>query len=264
MAKYINYVNLDFQLQNNNFYAEKISLSISASTSPILLSDGSLLRYAPEGAVVGSLSTDFYLTGSLPSYLNISNINEDPITGSFADVNIDKIYPKSISFTVEPFQPILISADFDWYGNIKIQDVKEQSDVNRKNKQIPQYIANGYKSYLDTNDLGGVNCIDNFSYSAKCDRPSFFHINEKDPFRIGILNRETTLSLSSNTLGEMIDIQGKNVSTNIYIKDFYGTSLQLFGITGVLNRQSYEVSNGRYMITSAEIMQTISEIKTLV
>jgi len=264
MAKYINYTNLDFQLEQNQFYAEKVSLSISASTSPVLLSDGSLLRYAPDGAVVGSLSTDFYLTGSFPNYLNISEINENPIAGSFANVTINNIYPKSISFSVEPFQPILISAEFDWYGNISIQNLTEQSQTDRKNKAIPQYIASAYKSYIDINDLDGVGNINNFSYSAKCDRPSFFHINQKNPFRVAAINKETTLSLSSNSLGDMIDIQGKSVSTNIYLKDFYGESLQSFGITGVLNRQSYEVSNGKYLMTSADIMQTISEIKTLV
>jgi hypothetical protein len=264
MAKYINYTNLDFQLEQNQFYAEKVSLSISASTSPVLLSDGSLLRYAPDGAVVGSLSTDFYLTGSFPNYLNISEINENPIVGSFANVTINNIYPKSISFSVEPFQPILISAEFDWYGNISIQNLTEQSQTDRKNKAIPQYIASAYKSYIDINDLDGVGNINNFSYSAKCDRPSFFHINQKNPFRVAAINKETTLSLSSNSLGDMIDIQGKSVSTNIYLKDFYGESLQSFGITGVLNRQSYEVSNGKYLMTSADIMQTISEIKTLV
>jgi len=59
MAKFINYQNLDFKLNSQNFYANKISLSINASVDPVLVSDGSLLDYAPQGSLVGSLSADF-------------------------------------------------------------------------------------------------------------------------------------------------------------------------------------------------------------
>ena len=119
MAKFINYQNLDFKLNSKNFYANKISLSINASVDPVLVSDGTLLDYAPQGSLVGSLSSDFYLTGSLPNFLDITGTNSDKITGLFGGVQIDNLYAKSLSFSVEPFQPIILSVEFDWYGRFR-------------------------------------------------------------------------------------------------------------------------------------------------
>lgn len=276
MANFLNYRNIDFKLNSQNFYATQVSLSAQASVSPVVLSDGSLLNYAPEGAVVGSLGCEFYLTGSLPFFLNITGTDENSITANFAGVSITGVYPKSISFSVEPFQPILLSAEFDWYGNVKVEDFEEQSMNSRNSKEIPNYIASAFKSYLKTDTIfqsfssgptgpaDNVGNITSFSYNASADRPAFYKIDEVTPFRVGKLNKTCEVSLSSNSLGKLISINGKNASTTIYLKDFYGDALTTFAISGVLNSQSYEVSEGQYLLANASIQQTVTETKTLV
>ncbi len=173
MAKFINYQNLDFKLNSQNFYANKISLSINASVDPVLVSDGTLLDYAPQGSLVGSLSSDFYLTGSLPNFLDITGTNSEKIMGLFGGVQIDNLYAKSLSFSVEPFQPIILSVEFDWYGRLSIQNLEEQTVSERNNKASPQYIANAYRSSMTNVGLDGVESIVNFSYNSSCDRPAF-------------------------------------------------------------------------------------------
>lgn len=264
MASFLNYRNTSFSLQNEVFYASKISISAQASTSAVVLNDGSLLNYAPGGAVVGSLNTEFYLTGALPSYLNITGVSENAIIGRFANVQISSLYPKSISFSVEPFQPILISADFDWYGNINVDDFKENDQDAKNLINIPNYIANGYKSYLNKQDLDGVGYIVNLSYQASCDRPAFFYIEDVVPYRVGKLNKNASINLSSDTLGDLIEVNGKNAACEIVLKDTYGTELNRFHISGVLNNQSYESANGGYLLASAKIEQNVTEIKTLI
>jgi len=264
MASYISYQNLDFRIENETFYSTKISLSAQASVAPVLLSDGSLLNYAPEGAVVGSLNGNFYLTGALPSYFDITGSYEAPITVKFANVNITGVYPKSISFSVEPFQPVMVDFSCDWYGNVSVEDFSEESVSTKSSKQIPQYIANAYRSSLTTNNLDGVGYINNFTYNASCDRPAFFKINEKFPFRIAKVNKASSISLKSNKLGSLLDINGKTVSTVVTLKDLYGTSLQTFNVSGVMTSQNYEISERTYMLTSADISQTVPTIKTLV
>ena len=276
MANFLNYRNIDFKLNSQNFYATQVSLSAQASVSPVVLSDGSLLNYAPEGAVVGSLGCEFYLTGSLPFFLNITGTDENSITANFAGVSITGVYPKSISFSVEPFQPILLSAEFDWYGNVKVEDFEEQSMNSRNSKEIPNYIASAFKSYLKTDTIfqsfssgptgpaDNVGNITSFSYNASADRRAFYKIDEVTPFRVGKLNKTCEVSLSSNSLGKLISINGKNASTTIYLKDFYGDALTTFAISGVLNSQSYEVSEGQYLLANASIQQTVTETKTLV
>jgi len=281
MAKFINYRNIDFKINSQNFYSSQINLSASASVDAVVLSDGSLLNYAPSSAVVGSLDCDFYLTGSLPSFLNITGIDESAVSVSFADVTITGAYPKSISFNVEPFQPILISASFDWYGNVKVEGFKEQGVLKRLRKETPEYIANAYKSYLDKESIFGSSGQDgssggagqavdtlgdivSFSYSSSCDRPSFFNVDEVIPSRVAKLNKQCEINLSSNNLGKLVSINGKNATTTIYLKDFYGTSLSSFQVSGVLSNQSYNVSNGQYLLAEASIQQTVTERKTLV
>jgi hypothetical protein len=281
MAKFINYRNIDFKINSQNFYASQVSLSASASVDAVVLSDGSLLNYAPSSAVVGSLDCEFYLTGSLPSFLNITGTDEAAVNVRFANVNITGAYPKSISFSVEPFEPILISASFDWYGNVKVEDFSEQPVVSRLRKEVPQYVANAYKSYLDKESIFGNSIVSSgptgpsgpldslgdvvsFSYSSSCDRPSFFNVEEVIPFRVAKLNKQCEVNLSSNNLGKLVSINGKNATSTIYLKDFYGTSLNSFPISGVLSNQSYNVSNGQYLLAEASIQQTVTERKTLV
>ena len=60
MSKFIKYENLDFRINNDIFYSTSVEISLQSSIEPVLLSDGSLLRYAPQGTVVGSLNTEFF------------------------------------------------------------------------------------------------------------------------------------------------------------------------------------------------------------
>lgn len=264
MANFLNYRNIAFKLEDKNYYATKVSLSAKANVDPVILNDGSLLNYAPQSAVVGSLSTDFYLTGALPDFLRITGFNESSITANFASVTISKVYPKSISFNVEPFQPILISAEFEWYGDIKVEEFAPNTESDKSNIEIPSYFANGYRSSLTTANLDGVDKVLSFDYNASCERPAYFHINNTTPFRVAKLNRSLSLSLKSNYLGEMLNIDGKGVNSIISLRDTYGTVLDTFAISGVLLNQNYEVSEGQYLLASADIKQTVTQNKTLV
>lgn len=264
MAKFLNYRNIEFNISGFNYYATKVSFSAKASVDAVILDNGQLLNYAPQGSVVGNLSVDFYLTGSLPNFFQITGIDESPINVRFATVAITGTYPKSIAFSVEPFQPILISADFDCYGNINVEDFKENTQADRDNYQISNYLANGYKSYLDNTDLDGVDSILSFDYNAGCDRPAFYKVDSKIPFRVAKLNKSANISLKSNKLGKLLDIYGKSVTSTITLKDLYGTTLNIFNISGILESQNYEVSEGQYLLSSAQITQTVVERKTLI
>ena len=118
MAKFIKYENIDFRINNDVFYSNSVAISLQSNISPILLSDGTLLRYAPDNTVIGSLSTEFYLTDSFPNYLNTLSTTESSVIAEFAGIKIENCYLKSLSFKVANFEPVLLSAEFDWYGKI--------------------------------------------------------------------------------------------------------------------------------------------------
>lgn len=264
MASFLNYRNTSFSLQNETYYASKISISAQATTPAVVLNDGTLLNYAPDGAVVGSLSADFYLTGAIPEYLNITGTSEVPVSGRFASVLISGLYPKSLSFSVEPFKPVLMSVDFDWYGNVSVQSFLENNQGQKDAIPVPDYFANGFKSYINKQSLSGVEHITNFSYQSSCDRPAFYNVDEKIPFRVAKLNKNVNVELSSNDLGNLIEITGKTAVCQLVLKDTYGTNLNTFNISGVLNNQSYESSEGGFLLASAKIEQLVTEKKTLI
>lgn len=265
MSKFISYQNIDFRLDNAFYYANQVSLSMQASLDPVLLSDGSLLNYAPQGALVGNLSCEFYLTGAIPEFLNLTGSHTSAITASFAGVSIPEVYAKSLSFTVEPFKPILMSAEFDWYGSVNVTLFNPNSQTLKNSIQIPNYIANAYKSYLTFDNLGGgFRNTTAINYTASADRPAYYKVNNVVPFRVAKLNKKVELSLSSDNLGSNINYLGRNASTIIYLKDTYGTLLNSFPVSGILTNQKYDVSNGQYLMSSANIMQQVDDIKTLV
>ena len=263
MANFLNYRNIDFKVNDSVFYADQINLSAQASVSPVVLDDGTLLNYAPDSAVVGSLNFDFYLTSAIPSFLNVTGTDESAVKISFAGIEIDRCYVKNLSFNVEPFQPILFSAEFDWYGDVGLENFESQSEGERKAKSVPNYIAHAYDSSIDKDNLDIGNII-SFSYQSSCERPAFFNVDSLVPFRVAKLNKFCEVGLSSNNLGDMIKINGKNAQTSVSIKDFYGTLIETFNVSGIMSRQNYSVSNNSYLLSETSIEQTIAEPKTLV
>lgn len=269
MAKFFNYKDIDLTINSQEFYSSQVSVGVSASVEPVVLNDGSFLNYAPTSALVGELNCDFYLTEALPSFLNVTGVDESAVQIQFAGATIPQAYCKSLSFSVEPFSPIVLSAQFEWYGDFNVQDFQEQSSERRKSKEVPNYIATAYKSYLDNADVFNsesdkLGNVVSFSYSSSCDRPAFFNIGELTPFRVAKLNKRCEVQLSSNDLGSLISINGKTASTVIYIKDFYDTLLNQFPISGVLSNQNYNISNGQYLTSEATIEQIVTEKKLLV
>jgi hypothetical protein len=63
---------------------------------------------------------------------------------------------------------------------------------------------------------------------------------------------------------KIVGIDGKSAITNITLKDTYGTSLEIFKVSGILTSQNYDISEGQYLLASAKITQTIPETKTLI
>lgn len=263
MANFIKYENLDFSLNNSTFWADKLSISANAEVQPSVLADGTLNYYAPQGAVVGSLSSEFYLTGSFPPFLNITGYDESAVTGSFGGVAINSMYLKSIDFSFDPFSPILIKADFDWYGQISIYNLAEQSRAARSAKTAPTYVSHAFKSYVDPGTLDAGTMV-SASYSAECKRMPFFYVDSKTPFRVAKTEKNARLEISSNKLSYLVDIYGGSAAANIYIKDFYGTALGSFGVSGIIDSQSYSVSNGNKLMSKISIFQQMTRGKTLI
>lgn len=266
MSKFIKYENLDFRVNSDVFYSTSVKISLQSNIQPVLLADGSLLRYAPQETVIGSLSTEFYLTGALPSYLNVLNSSESFVICSFAGISVNKCFIKSLSFTASQFSPILLTADFDWYGTINSANSTENIKATYFNRnEALTGISHSNNSYIsDISNVFGFNEIFSYSYSESCDRVPFFKNGEISPFRVAKTNRAKTVSVEGNYFKQtnVADIEGKDSVCDIYLKDYANNLLNAFTISGKLDSRSLNIETNGILQSSMSINQRVAPLRS--
>lgn len=267
MSKYIKYENLDFRINDTIYYSNSVGISLQSNISPVLLSDGSLLRYAPENTVIGSLSSEFYLTGSMPSYLIPTSTNESPINCSFGGISIDNCYLKSMTFSVADFKSISVKVDFDWYGKINTTDSTKNiaSFINKRNNPLTN-IAHSNNSYIiDSNKVFGFDEIFSYSYSEQCDRIPFFEIGSVTPFRVAKTNKVKSVSVEGNIVKEnnISAIDGKDTYCELYIKNYTNSLLNLFTISGKIENRSINIQSEGVLQSNLAITERVAPLRNI-
>lgn len=265
MSKFIKYENLDFRINNDIFYSTSVQISLRTSIEPVLLSDGSLLRYAPQGAVIGSLTTEFFLTGSYPDYLIPTSISEDSINAVFAGVQIQNCYLKNISFRASQFSPISLTAEFDWFGKL--------NTVDSTNNFKPFYfdrnsslnnVSHSNRSYIsDLTNVFGFSEIFGFQYSEQCERIPFFKNGETVPFRVAKSNKNKNVSVDGNFFKQnnVSDVEGKISNCDLYIKDYNNNLLNVFNISGRIESRGINASNNGILQSNLAITQRLAPLR---
>lgn len=274
MSKFIKYENLDFRINSETFYSTSVKISLRSNIQPVLLADGSLLRYAPQETVIGSLSTEFYLTGSLPNYLNIVNSSESSINCSFGGVSVENCYIKSLNFTASQFSPILLNIEFDWYGkinssnstyNLKNNDIGGPSGPTGPSVQKLAQISHSNNSYIsDLSNVFGFSEIFSYSYNESCDRVPFYKIGEIIPFRVAKVNKAKTVSVDGNYFkkSNILDIEGVESICDIYLKDYNNNLLNAFSISGRLDSRSLNIDSNGILQSTMAISQRVAPLRS--
>jgi len=252
MSKFIKYENLDFRINNSVFYSNSVSISLQSNIAPVLLSDGSLLRYAPENTVVGSLSSEFFLTGNIPSYIFPNSDSESPINCSFGGIAIENCYLKNMSFSVADYKPIVMKVDFDWFGRINSTNstLRLNSISSNSSRNVPLTgLAHSNFSY--------------FSYSEQCDRLPFFEIGETIPFRVAKTNKIKNVSVEGNivTKSNLTQIDGTNTYSELYIKDYENNLLNILNVSGKLENRSINIQSEGILQSNLSITQRIAPLR---
>ncbi|NDB28182.1 hypothetical protein EB169_00255 [archaeon] len=274
MTKFIKYENLDFRIDNNVYYSTSVKISLQSNIKPVLLADGSLLRYAPQETVIGSLSTEFYLTGSLPSYLNVVNSSESSVNCNFGGVNIDECYIKSLSFTASQFSPILLNINFDWYGKINTSNstydltnksISGPSGPTGPSNQKLSYLSHSNNSYIsDISNVFGFSEIFSYTYNESCDRAPFFKIGEISPFRVAKINRAKSVTVDGNYFkkSEVSNIEGTDAVCNLYLKNYENDLLNMFDISGKIDSRSLNIDANGLLQSNLSINQRVAPLRS--
>jgi hypothetical protein len=265
MSKFIKYENLDFRINNDVYYSDSVSISLQSNISPVILSDGSLLRYAPDNTVIGSLSSKFFLTGTVPSYLFPIGDSETPINCSFGGISIENCYLKSMSFSVSDFSPVVMDVNFDWYGKINSTNstVNIKEFTNSRNSPLTNLAHANHSYIMDTSKVFGFDEIFKYTYSEQCDRIPFFEVGNIIPFRVAKTNRLKNVSVEGNVAKEndIAPIEGKDTYCELYLKNYTNSLLNMFNISGKIQSRSIDVSSDGIVQSNLAITQRVAPLR---
>jgi hypothetical protein len=266
MSKFIKYENIDFRINNSIFYSTSVEISMQTNIEPVLLSDGSLLRYAPQQTIIGSLNTEFFLTSSFPSFLSPTLASESPVNVVFAGVQIQNCYLKSISFQATQFSPISLSAEFDWYGQINSTDsTNNLKPFDSKRNTSLSEISHSNRSYIsDLTNVFGFSEIFGFQYSEQCNRIPFFKNGEIVPFRVAKTNKVKSVTVDGNFFKQnnVNNIEGKDVSCDLFLKNYNNTLINTFSVSGKIESRGLSVSNNGILQSKLSIMQRLAPLRS--
>ena len=257
MAKFISYEKELLQIEGHSIFAESAQLGVGASLTPVKTVTGSVMRYAPEGPLRGSLSFTHYLTGSLHNFLNPLTAVEwtgEPLSGNLGGIAFQSGYIKSLQFSVSPFEPIAVESAMDIYGELEFLE----SGVSDGSMRNQRKLSHGAASYVAGDDIG-INHKMTFDYSVSCDRNPVMLIGSGLPSRVTKENVQISMSVQGENIGNILKETGNEAILTAYIHDIYGdpegAAMSEFSCTGQIINQNINVGDRNNLVGSINVIQ---------
>jgi hypothetical protein len=241
---YTNYNNVNVKIDSASFLAESVSIDHSASLSPnYLLNRKSSFNYVTEESLKGSIQISYPITGK--DYLSNFISSEKSFSIDVGGLKIDKGYLSSYSFDLEQFQPIRITANIDFWG-----DINGSFSSSKNQENITGILTSSDVSFYHT----GVNISDNilgisYSYSSNLD-PKIL-AGQITPSDIRFTEKQTTLNLKTYSVGGGLFYSGAAASFNIIMGG------QSYGFNGVFDTKKLNFDLGQKMTTELSFKQNL-------
>ena len=256
-TKFIKYEKALLTIADTDIFAESAELAIDATLTPISNITGSVIRYAPDSPVKGTLSFSHYCTGNFHDFLNPLTAIEhtgEPFEGSLGPFNFTQGYVKSLNFSVAPYSPILFRSSMDIYGELSINDT--DAEYENKNLRHQTGMAHSMRSYIVGTDVGINNKV-SFDYAVSCERNPVIFIGDENPSRVTKENVRINLSIAGEDIGSSITITGNYAALEIQVLEAYGnnTPMGKFGCTGQIFGQNLSISEGGYADGTISVSQ---------
>lgn len=273
MAKFLTFETTAVKLNDSIFPSNSATFGLQAATVPVFDINGNLIDYAPNGPIQGKFSTEFYLTGALPNYLKFDNQSDAPISVSFNNFNIPSAFLTDLSFSVEPYQPISVSASFDFYHGIislstDLNDTHNLFSPADGTNKVKNQLAtlNGLSSYIITYDRSTYKenpddfIVSNFSYSFTVDRQPLLRVKQSIPSRVALKQVNGQFSITSNNIDGLLDIHGNDAIFNAVLADPQNPATYTsIGLTGIITDQNYVISDSNYGVGTIKMVQSITK-----
>lgn len=268
MNKFLTFETNSVRINSSVFPSESVSIDLKADTTNVYDIDGNWLGLSPNGPIQGQLTTQFYLTGALPSYLTVEGQTETPVKIKFNNFYIPSAYLTDFSFSADPFSPILASASFVFFHGLSVLDTNH-ADTNAA-FATSLGTLNGLSSYIiasnrETYDENPNNfLITNFKYSFSVDRSPVLRVKQTIPSRVAMKQINIQVDLVSNNLDGKLKINGNSAILSAYLQDSQNSSIySVFNITGTILNQSYSLSSDSYGVANVSLLRTINSRRNL-
>ena len=284
MANFLTFEENQVLINNNLFPANNISLQLNANTVPVKDIYGNLLYYSPTGPIQGTVGLNFFLTGVIPSYLRLENQDETPVKIAFNRLLIPDCYLTNLSFSVKPFEPIPVRAEFVFYHGVKALSTSPLI-LNNQSTNIPANgvayannlftsglnTLNGMSSYILTDNRSSYieNAIDfvvtDFDYQFSVERVPVLRVGDIFPLRVAMKEANGEFSITTNNIDGYLDIHGNTAEFSAVLRD--NTNLNVndtINLTGIIIDQNYEISDDNYGLSKIKMTQAINRKRSIV
>ena len=278
MANFLTFEENQVLINNNLFPTNGISLQLNANTVPVKDVYGNLLYYSPTGPIQGTVGLNFFLTGAIPSYLRLENQDETPVKIAFNRLLIPDCYLTNLSFSVKPFEPIPVRAEFVFYHGVKALSTSPLI-LNNQSTNIP---ANGvaYANNLFTSGLNTLNgmssyiltenrssyienandfVVTDFDYQFSVERVPVLRVGDVFPLRVAMKEANGEFSITTNNIDGYLDIHGNTAEFSAVLRD--NTNLNVndtVNLTGIIIDQNYEISDDNFGVSKIKMTQAIN------
>jgi len=279
MAKFLTYDINQVIINNNLFPANSISFQLAANTVPVRDINGNLLYYSPTSPIQGSVSINFFLTGAIPSYLRLENQNEIANTIAFNQLAVPGCHLTNLSFSVRPFEPIPVKADFVFYHGIRalntnslIVNSLNEIQVTKNVSSLKQSfnsglnILNGVSSYIITDDRSTYIqnpadfVVTDFDYQFSVERVPILRVGEYFPLRVAMKEINAEFNITASNLDGVLDIKGNSAVFSAVLKDNTDANVSdTINVTGIIVNQSYEISEDNFGFSKIKMMQSLNK-----
>jgi len=284
MANFLTFEENQVLVNDKLFPANSVSLQLSANTVPVKDIYGNILYYSPSGPIQGTVGLNFFLTGALPSYFRLENQNESPIKIAFNTIVIPDCYLTNLSFSVRPFEPIPVKADFVFYHGIKAMNTDPivinafgPNNVSRSIANSKELFTSGLKtlngtsSYILTDNRSSFSenpfdfIVTDFDYQFSVERVPILRVGDTFPTRVAMKEANAEFSLSTNNIDGYLDIHGNTAQFSATLRD--STDLSVYDtvqLTGIIIDQSYEIGEDNYGLSKIKMTQSLNRKRSVV
>lgn len=195
--------------------------------------------YSAQGAIRGRLSIDYYMnTGNLDTFADLTGlmdptiypqVNEGKVTGSIGDYIFNDAYLTTLSFSAQPFQPIVANLELDVYGKMEYVEgfgdkVFDTYDCVRERQNTVPHAMN--TRIYGANSVG-INYPLAFDYNISANRvpeipvPISGYLDDDGelPTRVCKNEIDITVSIEGEKLDPFLKITGQRADVTIKLSD---------------------------------------------